>query len=108
MGVITLACGRVEGGSAQAAQGLGILGVPFSFLSSAFVPIDTMPGVVQAFATWQPLTFMVDSWRGLLLGDTVTATLDHSLAFYITGSLIWSVVLLAAAAPLVLRAYRKD
>ena len=31
-------------GSAQAAQGLGILGVPFSFLSSAFVPVDSMPG----------------------------------------------------------------
>lgn len=95
-------------GSAQAAQGLGILGVPFSFLSSAFVPINTMPGVIQAFATWQPLTFMVDSWRGLLLGDTVTATLDHTLAFYIIGSLIWSLALLAAAAPLALYAYRKD
>lgn len=95
-------------GSAQAAQGLGILGVPFSFLSSAFVPIDTMPGAVQAFATWQPLTFMVDSWRGLLLGDTVTATFDHSLTFYVAGSLVWSLALLCVAAPLVLRAYRKD
>lgn len=95
-------------GSAQAAQGLGILGVPFSFLSSAFVPVDTMPGALRAFAAWQPLTFMVDTWRGLLLGDAVTATFDHSLAFYAAGSLIWSVVLLAVAAPLVLRAYRKD
>lgn len=95
-------------GSAQAAQGLGILGVPFSFLSSAFVPITTMPGVIQAFANWQPLTFMVDSWRGLLLGHPVTTTFDHSLAFYIIGSLIWSLALLATAAPLALRAYRND
>jgi ABC-2 type transport system permease protein len=95
-------------GSAQAAQGLSILAVPFSFLSSAFVPVETMPGVLQAFAAWQPLTFMVDSWRGLLLGDPVTATFDHSLSFYVVGSLIWSAVLLAVAAPLVLRAYRKD
>ena len=55
-------------GSAQAAQGLGILAVPFSFLSSAFVPIDTMPGALEAFAKHQPLTFMVDAVRGLMLG----------------------------------------
>jgi ABC-type multidrug transport system permease subunit len=95
-------------GSAQAAQGLSILAVPFSFLSSAFVPVETMPGVLQAFASWQPLTFMVDSWRGLLLGDRVTATFDHPLSFYVVGSLIWAAVLLAVSAPLVLRAYRKD
>ena len=51
-------------GNAQAAQGLSILAVPFSFISSTFVPIATMPGAVQAFAKAQPLTFMVNSWRG--------------------------------------------
>lgn len=95
-------------GSAQAAQGLSILAVPFSFLSSAFVPVETMPGVLEAFAAWQPLTFMVDTWRGLLLGDPVTATFDHSLGFYVVGSLVWSAALLALTAPLILRAYRKD
>lgn len=35
-------------------------------------------------------------------------TFDHSLAFYLAGSLIWSAVLLAGSAPVVLRAYRKD
>lgn len=95
-------------GSAQAAQGLGILAVPFSFLSSAFVPVETMPGVLQAFASWQPLTFMVDAWRGLLLGDRLTRTFDHSLSFYVVGSVLWSVALLVLAAPLILRAYRSD
>jgi ABC transporter DrrB family efflux protein len=95
-------------GSAQAAQGLGILGVPFSFLSSAFVPVETMPRVLQAFAEWQPLTFMINAWRGLLLGDEVVATFDHGLAFYVVGSLLWSAALLVISAPLVLRAYRKD
>ncbi|WP_310526740.1 hypothetical protein [Nocardioides sp.] len=51
---------------------------------------------------------MVNSWRGLLLGDDVVASFDHGLAFYVVGSLVWSVALLAVAAPLVLRAYRKD
>jgi len=94
-------------GSAQAAQGLGILAVPFSFISSAFVPIATMPGPVQAFAKAQPLTFWVNSWRGLLLGDPVTRTFDHTLRYYIGGGLIWAVVLVAIFAPLALRTYRK-
>ena len=51
---------------------------------------------------------MVDAWRGLMLGDPVTATFDHSLGFYVLGSVLWSAVLLVVAAPLVLRAYRKD
>jgi ABC transporter DrrB family efflux protein len=94
-------------GSAQAAQGLGILAVPFSFVSSAFVPVSTMPDGLQTFAEWQPLTFMVNSWRGLLVGDAATKTFDYSLEFYIIGSIIWSVALALAIAPVALRAYRK-
>lgn len=94
-------------GSAQAAQGLGILGVPFSFLSSAFVPVDSMPAVLEAFANLQPLTFMVDAGRGLLLGEAATATLEHGLSYYVIGSLIWSLALAAVFAPLALRAYRQ-
>ena len=94
-------------GSAQAAQGLGILGVPFSFLSSAFVPVDTMPAALEAFAEHQPLTFMVDAVRGLLLGDAVTATFEHGLGYYVIGSLLWSLALVAVFAPLAVRAYRK-
>ena len=93
-------------GSAQAAQGLGILGVPFSFLSSAFVPVDSMPAALEAFADHQPLTFMVDAVRGLLLGDAATATFEHSLSYYVTGSLLWSLALVAVFAPLAVRAYR--
>jgi ABC transporter DrrB family efflux protein len=94
-------------GNAQAAQGLSILAVPFSFISSAFVPIATMPGAVQAFAKAQPLTFMVNSWRGLLLGDNVTRTFDHALSYYIIGSLLWTAAIVAVFMPLAVRAYRK-
>ncbi len=93
-------------GNAQAAQGLGILGVPFSFLSSAFVPVDTMPTVLRVFAELQPLTFMVDSWRSLLLGEPATATLEHGLAYSVLGSLVWSAALVLLTVPLALRAYR--
>ncbi|MEJ7766042.1 MAG: ABC transporter permease [Acidimicrobiales bacterium] len=95
-------------GNAQAAQGLGIIGVPFSFLSSAFVPVDSMPAVLEAFARNQPLSLMVDAARGLLLGDAVVATLDHELSYYIVGSLLWSVVLVVVFATLALRRYRRS
>jgi ABC transporter DrrB family efflux protein len=109
---LTVAClftllGMVSG-SGQAAQGLSILAVPFSFISSAFVPISTMPQVLQWIADWQPLTFMVNSWRGLMLGDQMVATFDHSLTFYVVGSLLWCVGLVAVAMFLALRAYRKE
>ena len=94
-------------GSAQAAQGLGILAVPFSFVSSAFVPVGTMPEPLQSFAKSQPLTFMVNAWRGLLLGDPAVASFDHSLEFYVIGSILWAVGLAIVIAPLALRTYRK-
>ncbi len=41
------------------------------FISSAFVPTDTMPAPVQAFAEHQPVTSIVDTIRALLAGDPV-------------------------------------
>jgi ABC-2 type transport system permease protein len=41
------------------------------FVSSAFVPTDSMPGPVRAFAEHQPVTSIVDSIRALLAGDPV-------------------------------------
>src|SRR5581483_1137985 len=41
-------------GSAQAAQGLSFLVFPLSFVSSAYVPVSTMPGWMQGFAAHQP------------------------------------------------------
>jgi ABC-2 type transport system permease protein len=95
-------------GSGQAAQGLSILGVPFSFISSAFVPVATMPAVLKFIAEWQPLTFFVNSWRGLLLGDKALATFEHGRGFYIVGSLVWCAVIGLIGMVVSLRAYRKE
>ena len=54
-------------GSPQAAQGLSFLVFPLSFVSSAYVPVSTMPGWMQAFANNQPMTQMVNTVR-LLTG----------------------------------------
>ncbi len=50
-------------GSPQAAQGLSFLVFPLSFVSSAYVPVATMPGWLQGFAQNQPLTQMVNTAR---------------------------------------------
>jgi len=55
--------------SPEAAQSLGfIILFPLSFISSAFVPVDSMPAVLQAFAEINPFTIAVDAIRALFLG----------------------------------------
>ena len=56
-------------GNAQAAQGMSLLVFPLTFVSSAYVPVDSMPGWLQAFADHQPITAMVDAVRDLCLGQ---------------------------------------
>ena len=41
------------------------------FISSAFVPTDTMPGPVRAFAENQPVTSIVNAIRDLFAGQPV-------------------------------------
>ena len=55
-------------GTPQAAQGMAFLVFPLTFVSSAYVPVSTMPGWLQAFAQHQPITYMVDAVRALTLG----------------------------------------
>jgi ABC transporter DrrB family efflux protein len=42
--------------------------LPLTFVSSAFVPPETMPGWLQAFAEWNPVTAVIDGARRLMLG----------------------------------------
>jgi ABC-2 type transport system permease protein len=94
-------------GSAQAAQGMSLLVFPFTFVSSAYVPVESMPGWMQAFAEHQPLTVMVNAVRGLTLGDSATAVLGHSTTYYVVASLIWSAGLVVVFAPIAVARYRK-
>ena len=65
-----------------------------------------MPGPVQAFAKAQPLTFMVNAWRGLLLGSAATRVFDHDLSYYVVGSFVWALVIALVFTPLAMRSYR--
>ncbi|HVT42483.1 MAG TPA: ABC transporter permease [Acidimicrobiales bacterium] len=87
-------------GSPQAAQGLSFLVFPLSFVSSAYVPVATMPGWMQGFATNQPLTQMVNTVRLLTGGPAAQQLLGHSLSYYLVPSLLWTAGLIVVFAPL--------
>jgi ABC-2 type transport system permease protein len=94
-------------GNVQAAQGMGLLVVPWTFISSAFVPVHSMPGWLRAIANHQPETFMVDAVWALTQGEAAQAMLGHSAGYFVTRSLLWSVVLVAVFAPLAVARFRR-
>jgi ABC-2 type transport system permease protein len=57
--------------SPEAANGLTFVVMFLPYASSAFVPIHTMPWWIQGFAGHQPITPVVETVRGLLLGTPV-------------------------------------
>jgi len=94
-------------GSAQAAQGMGMIVFPFAFVSSAYVPVSSMPSWLQIFAQHQPLTYMVDSVRSLTLGPHAHALLGHPTSYYATRALIWTAVIIAVSLPIAVAKYRR-
>ena len=94
-------------GSAQAAQGLSLMLIPFTFVASAFVPVDSMPHGLRAVAANQPVTYMIDSIRTLTQGAKAEALLGHTSSHYIIGALLWSVALIAVFAPIAVDRYRR-
>ncbi len=87
--------------SAEAAQSGGFVWIfPLVFASSAFAPVATMPGWLQAFARHQPVSVTIDAVRSLFLGGPVSSSLLQSLA--------WCLGLLAVFAPLAVGIYRRS
>lgn len=72
---------------------------PFVFVSSAFVPVQTMPSWLRAIADANPVSHTVDAVRALALG----APLGNSLWM----TLAWISALTLIAAPLAVRQYRR-
>jgi oleandomycin transport system permease protein len=81
-------------------QGVGfLLMFPLTFGSSMFVPVNTMPGWLQAWVNVNPVTHLVEAARGLMVGGEV--------AWPVTQSLLWMVGITVVFAPLAVRAYRR-
>ena len=95
-------------GTAQAAQGMALLVFPFTFVSSAYIPVSSMPGWMQAFASRQPITYMVDSVRILSQGHAAEVLIGHSAAYETTHALLWSLAFVVVFAPLAALKYRRS
>ncbi|WP_231445738.1 ABC transporter permease [Brevibacterium zhoupengii] len=54
--------------SAESANGYGFILLFLPYVSSAFVPVETMPGWLTVFADNQPITPIIDALRSLLIG----------------------------------------
>jgi ABC-type multidrug transport system permease subunit len=85
--------------SPESANSLGFIAVfPLTFISSAFVPVESMPAGLQWFAEINPFTYVVDAMRALWLGAPAGDS--------IIGAAIWTVVIIAIFAPLAVAKYR--
>jgi ABC-2 type transport system permease protein len=80
--------------SAEAANSFTIVLMFIPYVSTAFVPAHTMPGVLRGFAEHQPFTPIVETMRGLWMGHTSTgATVGHeawTAVAYCVGILVLS------------------
>jgi ABC transporter DrrB family efflux protein len=84
----------------EALQGIIFAAVfPLTFVSSAFVPTNSMPGWLQVFAENQPMTQVVNAVRDLTLGTSLYAAEVPAI--------LWSVGVLLAAFPLGLWLYNR-
>lgn len=86
--------------SLEAAQWIGFVVIfPLTFVSSAFVPTDTMPGILRAFAENQPLTHVIDTMRGWLVGTPQDSSLWLSFA--------WSIATIIVCVPITAWLFRR-
>ncbi|MFC3965098.1 ABC transporter permease [Nocardia jiangsuensis] len=92
----------IPGLSAETADGASAFSYPLIFLpfiSSAFVPTDTMPGPLRAFADHQPVTSIIDTVRALFAEQPVGTDIWIALA--------WCLGILALAYLFAMRTYRR-
>lgn len=105
LGVFTLALtwiAVIAGLAARTPDGAGAFSYPIIFLpfiSSAFVPTDTMPKAVRIFAENQPVTFIVEAIRTLLSNQQTGNDIWIALA--------WCVGIMIVAYVFAMRVYRK-
>jgi ABC transporter DrrB family efflux protein len=94
--------------SSDAVQGVGFVVVfPLTFLSNAFVPLDSLPHVLRTFAMWNPVSVMVAAVRDLF-GNPSAPVSGHAwpLEHAVPAASLVCVAVLAIAVPLALRQFR--
>jgi ABC transporter DrrB family efflux protein len=84
----------------EAANSVGFIAVfPLTFISSAFVPVSSMPPVLQAFAKVNPFTITVDAMRYLWIGTPAGNSVWEAF--------VWAFVIFAVFSPLAVARYRR-
>jgi ABC-2 type transport system permease protein len=105
LGIFTIALtwiAVIAGLAAKTPDGAGAFSYPIIFLpfiSSAFVPTDTMPSVIRAFAENQPVTPIVEAIRNLLAKQPVRNDIWFAFA--------WCMAIIIVAYFLAMRIYKK-
>jgi len=86
--------------SPEAANGIGFtLIFPITFISSAFVPVESMPAGLEEVADANPVSVVVDAMRALWLGAPAGDNVWLAV--------VWCLVLIAIFAPLAVAKYRR-
>ncbi len=86
--------------SPEAANSVGFIAVfPLTFISSAFVPVASMPTVLRDFAQVNPFTITVNAMRSLWVGSPAGNN--------VWGAVVWALVILAVFSPLAVARYRR-
>ncbi len=79
---------------------------PITFVSNAFVPVQTLPDWLQPFAEWNPVSTLTAATRELFGNPNPFATDNLPSQEPILVTVIWMVVIVAVFAPLAVRKYR--
>lgn len=86
--------------SAQSVQGMSLMILfPLTFLSNAFVPVDTLPGWLQTFVNINPVSHLVSATRDLANHATISSEVGWTL--------LAGLVVIAIFAPLSVRSYKR-
>jgi ABC-2 type transport system permease protein len=79
----------------------------FLFVSSAFIPVSTLPSWLQGFASNQPITIFTDALRGLTQGPSAQLATGHPTEYFVVVSLAWCAAIATLCAAATLRIYKR-
>ena len=98
-------------GTPEGVQGIAFVVIfPITFVASTFVPVGTLPGVLKAFAEWNPVTALAGALRHLFAnpGGVPPADGPWSLQHPVLYTLLWIAAIVAVCAPLAVRQYQRS
>lgn len=93
----------------EAVQGIAFVVLfPITFVASTFVPLRTLPGVLQTIAEWNPTSSLAEALRQQFGNPTTLGTgpwpVEHPVAY----TLLWAVGIVVVCAPFAVRLYQRS